>query len=191
MVVVQNKNYTALHIVDKTPDSLIFDEMIIPEARVKQPFPGWRGWIQSEAPGRTSWVRYTLSLNPLKVTNRRSMTQQKNLPPCTEESLFFQLTHLPFQPLPDRARRSILNKEGKSVPWGPKLVVDGKLYPNVSFSAWVAQWPKDGSILSGKELTIYLPETSPHYPSFFPTFTKVKGGVERASFRVVDSGRNL
>jgi len=50
MVVVQNKNYTALHIVDKTPDSLIFDEMIIPEARVKQPFPGWRGWIQSEAP---------------------------------------------------------------------------------------------------------------------------------------------
>jgi hypothetical protein len=109
----------------------------------------------------------------------------------SEANVFLsKLLNLQLTKVPANQRKKVGASRGGRL-WQPPLVVEGKQIPNVPFDAYTTHWPKDGSQLSDRKVQIYLPEESSKYPSYFPYWLEVSGGVGKAQVRIVDSGRQL
>lgn len=186
-VIVRNHCYTMLFVQEKREEALLFHEITIPEQNFCS--ASWKEWLQRGAPGHTGWVAYTVSLPTGRLENLYSFTLNSWIRTKGDEAIFSTLVNLSFQPISDRQRHHITNDQGQSVLWQPPLVVEGVQERGAQFNAFEAYWPEDRSELSGKLVQIYLPSERGPYPSYFPYWVKVKGGVARAMLRVVDSGK--
>ncbi len=104
------------------------------------------------------------------------------------------LLNLHFHLVPDSERRHVGLPPGYGKPdhrplWHPRLIVGGTIVGHVSFAAWKARWPADGSELARKVVEVYLPESAHDaYPSYFPYWLEVEGKLGSAKIRVIDSG---
>lgn len=196
LVIEQNKTFLFFYVSERSPSSLVFEEVSIPAAnRTSHPMC-WKEWFEKGAPGHTSWIMSQVNLETGSVDETFSFTHRGwiNLPEAN--SFLVTLLNLRFQEVPESERRRIglppgYNKVDHRPIWNPRLIVEGKIISDTFFYAYKARWPADGTELSRKTLEIYMPHSSegPHpYPLYFPYWLEVEGKIGSAKMRVVDSG---
>jgi len=66
VVILQNKNFSLLHIFQTQENSLIIEEISAP-IKLKSKLGGdWQKWLDDHAPGHISWIMYELDLETAK-----------------------------------------------------------------------------------------------------------------------------
>ncbi len=196
IVTGQNRTYTLLLIADKTPQTILIQEITVPEGRFPPDMPSWRDWVMQGAPGHTGWVAYELEPQSGRLLETFSYTKNSWCDLPSADSFLGTLVNLPLTLMPEQSRRRIGrapndgHADRRGV-WQPSLVVDGQTVPHASFRAWRTYWPNDGGELAGKQLEIYLPTEEGRYPSYFPYWMQVSGVVGKAKMRIIDSGTAL
>jgi len=191
LVSVRNKNYTLILIEKKLADSLVIQEVTIPQQLFPRQCKTWRSWLEAGAPSHTAWVAYTVDLKTGKLQNYYSYIHQSYMNISETDNILSKLINLPLHPLPEYKRRHVGTSDGRSRLWHPRMVVDGNSVPGVMFDAWEGRWPPDQSQLSGSTIHIYLPQKGKGYPDYFPYWLQVKATVGKAKLRIVDSGHQL
>ncbi len=196
VVTTQNKNYTILLIKGRTGEYLNIEEITIPHVRFSSKPMSWKEWVEKGAQGNTSWVIYPIHVPTGTIEKVFSLTKNEWVTMPQSQNFLSTLLSLKFQAIPKEERRKVgppplLNTEDRRSVWEPPLMVDGKIVPNVTFSGWRTQWPKDGSDLGGKTIEIYLPNEGNKYPSYFPYWLQVSGPLGKSKVRIIDSGSNL
>jgi hypothetical protein len=194
LVISANKTITIMHIYDKRSEMLTIEEIAVPEGR-KPPKMSWREWVQSNAPGNTSWVMYEIDLQSGKMQRYYSFTKKGWFEISEADNFLSKLLNLRLSKIPDKERKKVGLKlfadSADSRFWQPCLVVEGKTIRGVKFDAWRTRWPKDSSDLSGKLIEVYLPQDNQAYPSYFPYWLQITGTVGKARVRMIDSGSGL
>jgi hypothetical protein len=197
LVTAQGKNYTLLHIYDKTPQTITIEEITIPNTRVGNGHQ-WKNWVSQGAPGHTSWILYVIKLSSGAIEKCFSLSTRGWLNMTQQSGSFMPiLLNLEFTAVADRERKKAGPPPERDSPdrrsyWQPKMVVEGHEVDGVEFGVWRTHWPKDGSELSGRTVEIYLPKSgSVRYPAYFPYWLQVKGAMGKANVRIIDSGRGL
>lgn len=201
LVTEQNKIYTLLHIFNRGEEYIIFEEVSVPAARFAAEQKSWSSWLESGAPGHTSWIHFQINLATGTCDEIYSFTDLGWIDTTESNRFLSTLLNLNFHEIPEVKRRRVGPPPGYNKPdcrplWNPRLTVEGKSYCNVPFSAWKARWPNDRSELSGKIIEVYLPtkdlsDSLPPYPLYFPFWLEVEGKIGVAKIRVVDSGTGL
>lgn len=196
VVILQNKSFSLLHILQSEKNSLVIEEISAP-IKLKSKIQGdWKKWIQQQAPGHTSWILYELNLKNCYIDQVYSCSQKswkKNFP---QEQIFATLMNLKFTSIPAQRRKKV----GPPVPggmlddrpfWHPPIFFEGKKVKEIESEAFFSYWPQDGSDLSGKRIEIFLISEQDLVPNYFPIWLQVSDKVGQAKFRLIDSGREL
>jgi hypothetical protein len=188
------KTQTLLHIYSKRNHVLTIEEIAFPERRRPSKL-SWQEWVNQKAPGHTQWVRYEIDLATGQMLSYYSFTKNKWFDIPEADNFLSKLLNLRFIRVPDHARKKIGLKPafGRDTrhAWQPRMIVEGRVIPNVQFDAWRTKWPRDGSDLSGKTMDVYIPAQNQRYPSYFPYWLQIQEGVGKARIRIVDSGCQL
>lgn len=198
LVTEQNRTYTLLHVYEKNAENMVLEEVTVPAARYQQNPVGWKTWLESGAPGHASWTHMQINLQSGAFEEVFSFTHQGWLDLSASDTFLTTLLNIPFQEVAPADRRRIglppgYNKPDHRKVWQPRLIVNGHPLGGVTFQAWKARWPSDGTELSRKIIEIYLPEerSTAGYPTYFPYWVEVEGKIGSAKVRVVDSGKGL
>lgn len=192
VVTEQNKHYSLLLLRNITEESILFEEISIPTHKVTLSTINWSQWVSDKAPGHSSWIQYEIDPSTLKLMECYSFSQKGWL--YLDESSHFLSKllslHLAKTPIEERRKVGTFLKQDEPDQrplWNPSLVHQGqkKKFPCES---WKTSWPKDDSLLSSCELTIYLPskETSP-----FPLWIEATNGHFRYSIQAINFGSDL
>lgn len=194
IVISANKTQTLLHIANKQNQILTIEEIAVPESQ-RSPQVSWKEWMRAGAPGNSSWVMYDINLQTGQMMRYYSFTKKNWFEIPEADNFLSKLLNLKFTKIPESARKRIGPKI-KSGPelraiWQPRMVVDGKTIPGITFDAWRTKWPRDGSDLSGKTIEVYLPTDSKRYPAYFPYWLQIQGAIGKAKIRIIDSGSQL
>lgn len=187
IVTDQNQTNTLLLIAGKSDRSITIQEISTPEGCYSG---SWREWVQSGAPGHTSWISYELDPRNGRLIESFSYTKNTWCDIPAADNFLGTLLNLPLTLMPDQSRRRVGSTDRRRV-WQPKLIVDGRPVPDVSFRSWRTRWPNDGSELGSKLIEIYLPTEEGRYPSYFPYWLQVSGVIGKARMRIIDSGTGL
>lgn len=199
LVTEQNKIYTFIHINERQQQSIVLEEVVVSAAQFSHYQLSWRDWFQQGAPGHTSWVMSQINLSTGKLEELYSFLHESWIDTSQVNGFMTTLLNLRFKEIPESQRRRIgppppgYGKPDRRPLWNPRLVVDGKVIPDISFTAWKSRWPCDGSELSQKTIEIYLPTKEKgsrllSFPTYFPFWLEVDGKIGSAKIRVVDSG---
>lgn len=196
LVTAQNKNYTILIIKKKEFEQLSIEEVTIPMSCLSSSSFSWRNWIETGAPGHTSWVMYVIHLPTGTMQQAFSFTKKEWVTISQQRNFLSTLLNLSFNRVVESERKKIgpppsSDSIDRRSYWQPRLIVEGKAIQGIAFDAWRTRWPKDGSELSGKVIEIYVPKENEKYPSYFPYWLQVSGVVGHAKVRIVDSGTHL
>jgi|GEM_PF-300974 len=191
-----NRNYTLLHIHDKTAHTLVVEEITIPAGHLPNKNVNWREWIKSGAPHNTSWIMYEIEPTTGKMLEFYSHTQHCWSETIDTDNFLATLLNLSTNKVPDNKRKKVgpapmPGELDRRRVWHPPLYCDGKAVEGAKFDSWKSRWPNDGTELAGKTLEIYIPQKKGAYPSYFPYWIEVRGSVIKAKLRVVDAGKNL
>lgn len=190
IVTLRDNAFTFLRIHERSSSSVTMEEISVPMGRIPTENFSWREWIRQGAPQSTSWVRYKVVLPRGNITSSYALSAQGWYAITLSDVFLPTLLNLPFSPVPDTLRKR--TGSNKNMIWNPPMVVDGKRIPNVAFDVWKALWPKDGSVLSNKTIEVYLPHDNNSYPSHFPYWLQIQGGViGNTQVRIIDSGKGL
>jgi hypothetical protein len=199
IVTAIDNNYTVLIVKEKFDHQMSIEEISIPAARLLNPrfrWAGWRKWVESGSPGNTSWVMYTIHLPSGKMREYYSYTQNTWIDMATVDNFLTKLLTLRMVRVPSKDLKRVgpppfAGAEDKRKYWYPTMTYEGEILYNVAFEAWRTRWPRDCSEVSGKTITIYVPEEDKRYPSYFPYWLEIKGMLGKAKIRMIDSGREL
>lgn len=196
LVTAQGRSYTLLLIRDKSAETLTIEEITVPSDGFPDDYSSWRSWVADGAQGNTSWVAYEIAPRSGEMVEFFSYTQQGWCDVSESENFLGTLLNLRLQRMNPEQRRRVgpLPRSGESDKrpfWNPPLKVDGKVIEGVPFDAWRTRWPRDNSELSGKSIDVYLPRKGSKYPSYFPYWLQIGGGIAKAKVRIIDSGFGL
>lgn len=190
IVTEQGQIYTVLLIRGITDSRLILEEISVPETDIDLPHISWKKWIESYAPGHTSWMAYEIDLTTNEVIKGYSYSRRAYLYTGDPNHFLAKLLALSLKQTPEDKRRRIGPPPSEQETdhrafWNPPVVIDGKQIKKPSLTAWIGKWPNDGSILANCEVELYFGNFS------FPYWIDVKSPHYRASIRAVDSGNRL
>lgn len=196
IVISQGKTYSLLLISDVNPNKISLEEISFPGNARGQILNSWNEWVNTGAPGHTLWVRYGIDLNTGALQDCYSFTHQNWYQIPEADNYLGTLMNLRLEKMPLSHRKKVGPRSTEAHDerrfWQPKMVVEGQVIPNISFDAWRTHWPRDNSELSGRAIEIYLPEKQDTYPSYFPYWLEIGGGViGKAKIRIIDSGSGL
>jgi hypothetical protein len=192
VVTQQDRTYAVILVRHRRDDQVVLEEIAVPSCEKRS--ESWAQWVRSGAPGHTSWMSYEIDLRTGHVSKSYSYSRRGFVDANQTDSFLSTLLTLDFQPVPLEQRRRV----GPPAPgglekralWHPPLVFQGRREKGVAFSAFESDWPKDGTVLAGRHIVIYLPEQGP-YPQYLPYWLEIKGPVTPMRLRVVDSGSGL
>lgn len=192
IVTEQNKTYTLLHVHSLTPDELLLEEISIPSHLVT--FRDWKKWVESDAPGHTSWILYSIDLSENQVTECYSFTHQSHLPTETMDAFLTTLLYLELTKIPESKRLQTgptprPGEVGSTKPWGPPMVRENEKVPSPTYHAYETSWPHDQSELSEKKIVLYFDKEHEEFP--FPYWIQTREGGLKFKVRATDSGKNL
>jgi hypothetical protein len=202
VVVHQNRNYTLFHIFERTKNTIVIEEITIPDNQIPKqrkknsaPF-SWKKWIQEANPRSACWAMYEIFLSTGKISEYYSFTEQSWLNLSKIENFLPALLNLKFSAIPPESRKKIgappmAGEMDTRRLWQPVLTIDGKIVKRASFDAWVAKWPSDKSALAGRTVVIYLPSNQPEAPSYFPYWIEIPDSPGEDKIRVIDSGKEM
>jgi|CXWL01.1.fsa_nt_gi hypothetical protein len=190
VVTEQGKIYTVLLIRALNENSLILEEISIPETDIDLKKISWKQWVESKAPGNTSWTAYEINLQTHELVEEYSYSRHAFLYTDDPNHFLAKLLSLNLKPTPEDKRRRIgpppLEDETDHRKfWNPPVVMEGQQIKKPALNSWTARWPNDGTILSNCEVELYF-GTFP-----FPYWIDVKSPHYRASIRTIDSGNHL
>lgn len=191
LVTAINRTYTVLVVKEvKSNGDLVFEEISIPARSRRRYNDQWADWVAKGAPGHSAWTTYTIDPKSGELSESYSRTKGGWVE--IDDHFLSTLMTLRFQPLP-RSERKILGarRTKRSKLWNPPLTFEGERIQGVPFDAHKAQWPRDGSPLAGKWVTIYTPAEKGPYPGHFPYWIEVTPLMAENRVRVVDSGTGL
>ncbi len=199
LVLEQNKTLTFFFVREVCDDTALVEEVSISASQLcKQPV-NFKEWFEKGAPGNTSWLISQLNLQNGVFEKTFSFHHEGFVDLKESNSFFTTLLNLRFSEVPPAERRRIghpgTSRTDQRPVWNPRLIVEGKILENVTFSAFRARWPADGSELSRRYIEIYLPNSSAcvdkeAYPLYFPYWLEIEGRIGGARIRVIDSGLN-
>ncbi len=191
-----NKMITVAAFRSISPSTLLLEEISVPEQNLK-PLPdspsAWADWIKAKAPGHTSWSMLEIDLQNGDVLECYSFSRSAWIHLTQQESLLSTLMQLPMKNVDSDNRRRIgqpplPGEADRRKLWNPPLTSGGKKIENAQFDVYEAEWPKDGSELSGKTITLYF-DSEKRYP--LPFWIQVDTAHATAALRTIDSGKNL
>ena len=196
VVTAQKKTYTLWLIREREKHQVLIEEITVPSSYLKLENNNWKGWVEKEALGHTSWVAYAVDVRNGRLLGLYSFDNQKWCEVDQNSNFLTTLLNLGFTEMPLNMRRrvgpSISHSSKDQRPyWNPSLVYEGQEVKGVPFDHFQAKWPRDGSELAEKWIDIYLPSGHTHYPSYFPYWLQVSGHLANAKIRIIDSGSNL
>ncbi len=191
-IVTEQNHFCSLIRIQKTETrKLTIEEISFPENLLPKNLDEW---LKSDAKGHTSWSLMEIDLSTNNLVSCFSYTKNAWLIPNRDDSFLLKILDLPFTPIPDEERRRIgpSPKDGQDTRkiWNPPLFFEGKKEPLSKFSAYRLNYPKDGSLLSGKFIELFFTDSIEGFP--FPHWGQVTDASEAGiKFRVIASGRNL
>jgi hypothetical protein len=196
LVTVQNSNYTLFLISSADEQRLVVEEISIPEKAWKSKKYTWASWVAKGAPGHTSWVCYDIDLATGQLSDYYSFSRKGWLQVTDMDQFLTTLLKVKFHDITSEKRRKKGHAPSRGAHdhrpiWHPPLVFEGKQIADVSFRAWEATWPKDGSDLAGSTITVYLPETAGTFPTYFPYWIEVSQKIGSGKLRIIDAGKQL
>lgn len=192
IVAAQGKNFSLINILDKQPGKLTIEEISIPAAKIPRRQFSWKNWVMQGSPGCTSHVTYTIDPSTGQMLNFFIQRHGRWYEASPQSNFLSTLLNLQFHLISPDQRRRVGGVLSSNRPfWQPKLIVEGQTIDGVEFNAWKTSWPKDGSDLAGKTIEVYLPLEGSGYPSYFPYWLQISGGIGNAKIRIVDSGTGL
>lgn len=191
VVLEANKTITLLAIRSISEGSLILEEISAPSPKHRP--SSWTEWIQSRAPGHTSWSMMEIDLKERQILECYSFTRSAWLSQSPRDSFLATLLHLPLTPVPPERLRRIGPAPHDGEPdrrqiWQPSLFQDGKKIESASFKVFETSWPQDGSELAGKTICLYFDRAA---LSPLPCWIQIDTGHITASLRSIDSGHHL
>jgi hypothetical protein len=194
-----NNCYNVLLIRKRLDDYMSIEEITAPSGKLRSSSEGWKGWkqwVESGAPGHTSWVVYMIHLPSGRMQEYYSYTLNSwgNVSPS--DNFLSTLLSLRLSPVPRKEMKKIGPKPPHGAPdnrrfWQPKVFFEGSPIEEVEFNAWKTQWPADSSEMSRKAILVYLPNENYSYPSYFPYWLQIHGWTGKAKVHMIDSGKNL
>lgn len=189
VVLKQDKTFSFLSIVQKNSDTIVFEEISLPEKASSKEM-NWKEWYLNDAKGYTNWIEFEMNLSDGKVLSAYSISDQKHLTVHSDHSFIQNLLFLSFTKVPDHHRKRLGSKNTFKTIWNPPLVIEGEKITNVPISAWKATWPRDRSDLSGKEIEVYLIDDTKNfsYPVCFPLWIEVSNKYAHVKTRSVELG---
>jgi len=191
IVLEANKTITLLAVRSIKNQKLILEEISAPSQALKKRTGSWADWIQSQAPGHTSWSMMEIDLNDKQIIECYSFSRASWI--SQQDNLLATLLNLPLTPIQTEQRRKIgpVPQEGEPDHrkiWNPPLIVSGEKLESALFDVFEALWPQDGTELSGKKVSLYFDQQK-HSP--LPYWIQVESSHATASVRAIDSGKNL
>lgn len=193
LVFEANKMITVLCTRSIANGSITLEEISIPSQTLKKHPASWSDWVKNKAPGHTSWSMTEIDLNNSQIIECYSFSRSSWVQLSSNESLFATLLGLPLEPLKMEKRPRIgpppeAGEMDIRKIWEPSLWFEGKKKNNPHFDAYEANWPQDGTDLSGKTVSLYFDRES-HFP--FPFWVQIEAAYATVSLRAIDSGKKL
>lgn len=191
IILEQNKILSLISIQKKTNQYLWIEQITFPRSQ-KQKISNWNRWVQSKAPGHTSWIRYEVDLQTKKITECFSYSQSAWLKLKENQSILTTLLEIDLQKIPDEMRKKVgpppaYGEEDHRRLWKPFMVYQGEILP-VSADAYIATWPKDGTELAGKSLELFFDlEEKIAFPYWILIHTK----KQTFTIHILDCGKSL
>src|SRR3989344_4760563 len=189
IVTESNQTFTILAIRSMTPRSLILEEITAP---LKKRPSSWSEWVKAKAPGHSSWSMMEIDLQSGEVLECYSFSRSAWVQFAPSENLVASLLQLPLHSVDSKQRRRIGPPPGDGESdvrkiWHPPLVFEGKTLSKVTFDAFEAKWPADGSELAEKVITLYF-DRELQFP--LPYWIQVDLSHATSHVRAIDSGHN-
>lgn len=192
--------YTVLIVKEKFDYQMSIEEITVPAARIQQQkfwWRGWKHWVETSAPGYTSWVVYTVHCSSGQIREFYCYNRNSWMFMAQADNFLSKLLTMRFVKVrPEDMKRTgppppLGAPEDRRQGWKPKVVFEGKVITDAKLEVWRTRWPDDRSDLSGKTITAYVPAEQKEYPSYFPYWVEIQGMVGKAKIRVIDSGKCL
>jgi hypothetical protein len=194
IVTAQEGNYSVLFIRSITAETLLLEEIAIPENLIDLKKADWKKWVMDKAPGHTSWTLYEIDRKSGTLVECFSYSKNGWLYLDESEQLLTRLLSLRLSPVAESERKKIgqppANGEAdrRSV-WTPPLVVEGVKAHKPEFEVLKTQWPDDDSRLSLCSIELYFAKEMPAFP--FPFWMEVHSPHYTFKMRGIDSGHQL
>lgn len=190
----QEGHYSLLFIRSLSKESLILEEVTIPEYLIDLKQCDWQSWLNKKAPGHTSWTLYEVSLDTGKLIEAFSYSKKGWLYLTESEQFFSRLMTLPLTRVSQENRKKIgpspeKGEEDRRALWNPPVTIYGKKLSKPSFEVFSTRWPEDSSPLSSCHIELYFFKDDPSFP--FPFWLEIKSPHYSFKMKAVDSGHNL
>ncbi len=193
LVTMQGRTYTLLLVRGRSDAEVQIEEVVVPEC-VKNKGSSWRTWFERGAKNHTSWMVYSIDLSEGRVKRCYSFSRGGWVDFSSTDHFLSTLLNLNFLPIVNRKRvgpAPAFGQPDTRPEWNPQLVYQGVKVKDASFVAYEGLWPKDGTELAGRRVTIYLPARGDLYPAHFPYWIEMSPTLPDGKVRVVDSGSHL
>src|SRR3990167_5355909 len=191
-VVAGGKMVTLLSIQSIEKNSIIFEEISIPEEKGKMLSLSWPDWIKKKAPEHSSWSMFEVDRTSGEIIECYSFSRGAWLQLSPRESLIATLMQLPLMQVPKVDLRRIgppplAGEVDHRKIWQPPAIFEGKK-TSFLFDAYQTFWPKDGTELAGQKLLLYF-DKDIQFP--FPFWIQIETTHAQFSLRTLDARKHL
>ena len=187
------KTLTLIHVAAKDCQHLLLEEISFPEKVLPEVQNRWGEWLKNKAPHHQCWNLIEFDLQTAKISESFSVTLNRHIQICSQESPIAQLLTQPLQEVSAANRRKIgpAPFDGEldtRKNWTPPFIFEGNKQNSPQFIVLSTLWPEDSSPLSQRPVTLYFDrEQKIHFPLWIEAeTTHVLGKIQ-----VLDSGKNL
>lgn len=193
-IIQSQKNYLFLLVESNASSIVTFQEINFPKALLNQIRKGEKEWLEASAPCHTSWYRYALDLNQMQLVYIDSLTLDSVFGTEQKKTFFQSFLGLELEPIQDKDRKKVglpppPGAGDKRKYWSPVIKFHGEKLDQISSNPYTAIWPKDGSLLAGKQVELYFPNDSEFDLNYFPYWIEVRRAAGQGKIRVIDSGK--
>ncbi len=192
IVTQQEKNYSLLLVKELENESIILEEVTIPTGKFSLAKQDWKTWMASGAPGHTSWTQYEIDKETLKLIECYSFSKRGWLYLEESEHFLSGLLSLKLHRIDPVERKKIgpsprSGEQDQRPLWNPSINLEGTK-TKLLCDAWKGFWPKDETLLSSCQITLYFP---PNSTSAFPVWIEANNGHFNYSIKIIDLGSDL
>ncbi len=181
LIFKQEDQLTMLHIMERAPSHLFFEEISIPKSSFKKLNLSWEEFLEMGAPMHTSWLQYAWNTSSGKLDEVFDASSRHWLDHEEFNAFLPSILNLKLEKVPPQKR----HRSGENL-WSPTIHYDGNSYKDLACSEWQANWPQDNSDLSGAYLRCYIPPQDTALP--FPYWLAIQAKGLYQIIHIQDSG---
>ncbi len=194
IVTEQGSNYAIILLRSVDKDHATIEEITVEKKNIDLKKINWKEWIESKAPGASSWNAFALHLEKNELGRAYSFLDNQWLVIDNADYFFKELLTMPFQPTRDIERKKVgpapmPGEMDRRRFWKPQLIFEGKQEKNPEYEVLRAKWKSDKSQLAGCIFELYLDLNKREFA--FPYWLEVQHPHFTFKIRAIDSGRGI